>query len=178
MDRAAEPLTLHNQCSTIDNMNENIFISRPTHIGEEFEVHYCAFERLLISDGLQPYRLGAGSYTLDAPLKGVIDLMDICKGAIVLGYPKYEISASIRKGGESERQIMLAFPTPWNQIEATLAYVKHLPVLIVAHEGVTGGVFDPGVTGQYVLKKNLKREHWYNDEEFQGVFVVWRSRLK
>ena len=133
---------------------------------------------MLNDEGLQPYRLGAGNYTLDAPLKGVIDLMKICRGAIILGYPQYEVATTIKKGGELEQQAMLAFPTPWNQIEATLAYAKDLPVLIVAHEGVAGGVFDTGVTGQYVLKKNLRKDKWYNDEEFRGVFMTWRSWLK
>jgi hypothetical protein len=122
--------------------------------------------------------LGPKSYTLDPPLETVINLMDRCEGAIVLGYPQYEFRASIAKGGVEEHKLSTKMPTPWNHIEAALAFRQGIPVLIVAQNGVSGGVFDYGITGQFVLKTDLHEMDWHQKTEFQTIFHDWRSRLK
>lgn len=128
--------------------------------------------------GLKPCRLGSENYTLDAPLTGVINLIKICQGAIILGYPQYEFSACVAKAGTPQKEASMSFPTPWNHIEATLAFQRGIPVLIVAHEGISGGVFDHGVTGQYVLTIDLAVQDWHKAKEFQGMFREWKSRMK
>jgi hypothetical protein len=161
-------------------MGINIFISRPTNIAEEFEKQFTHFGKFLKRAGFDPVRLGANNYTLDAPLIGVIDLMKTCQGAIILGYPQYELNAHVSKGGciiPDIKDIKFTIPTPWNQIEATLAYKDRIPVLIIAHNGIMGGVFDHGVTGEYVLNLNLKKNEWYKDQAFQGVFSAWKNKI-
>ena len=103
--------------------------------------------------------------------------MKKCKGAIILGYPQYEFSASITKAGVPDCQVQMSIPTPWNHIEAALAFREALPVLIIAHDGITTGVFDYGVTGQYVLTTNLSKNNWHKSEIFQGIFQEWKTQL-
>lgn len=158
-------------------MGISVFISRPTNIAEEFEKQFTHFDKFLKHAGFNPVRLGANNYTLDAPLRGVIDLMKTCQGAIILGYPQYELNAYISKGGRNISGVKFTSPTPWNQIEATLAYKDRIPVFIIAHNGIVGGVFDRGVTGEYVLNLNLKKNEWYKDQEFQGVFSAWKNKI-
>jgi hypothetical protein len=159
-------------------MSRYIFISRPTIIPDIFEVSYERFEQYMKQLGLRPCRLGRNNYTLDAPLVGVIDLMAKCDGAIVLGYPQYSFSAIVAKAGTPQKEILISLPTPWNHIEATLAFRNELPVLLVAHEGISTGVFDYGVTGKYVLTANLSQKDWFKTREFQGIFSEWRGRLR
>jgi len=115
---------------------------------------------------------------MDAPLKGVMDLMKTCRAAIVLGYPQYEVTAALSKAASPQQRLSAVFPTPWNQIEATLAFKQRIPVLVVAHEGVSGGVFDYGVTGEYVHTTNLGVKDWHKKKDFQGVFQEWQKRIK
>ncbi len=159
-------------------MQIKIFLSRPTVISKRFETQYTPFEAYLSRKGYKVRRLGADQYTMDAPLKGVMDLMRTCKGAIILGYPQYEITAALSKAATPEQRVSAAFPTPWNQIEATLAFKQRIPVLVVAHEGVTGGVFDYGVTGEYVHTTCLSKNDWHKTKAFQGVFQEWEKRIK
>jgi hypothetical protein len=156
----------------------NIFLSRPTVISNKFEAQYTAFEAYLARKGYKVGRLGANQYTMDSPLKGVMGLMKTCSGAIILGYPQYEVTAALSKAATPEQRISAVFPTPWNQIEATLAFKQRIPVLVVAHEGVTGGIFDHGVTGEYVHTTNLNRKDWHKTKAFQGVFQDWEKRIK
>lgn len=87
----------------------DIFISRPSTIANEFESPYCSFERYLKRSGLCLRRLGGDRYTLDAPLKGVMDLMKVCRGAIILGYPQYEMVGSILKVAQRRKNFLWFF---------------------------------------------------------------------
>jgi len=160
-------------------MGINIFISRPTNIAEEFEKQFTLFDKFLKRAGFNPVRLGVNNYTLDAPLRGVIELMKTCQGAIIFGYPQYELNAHISKGGRTVpgiKDIKFTMPTPWNQIEATLAYKDEIPVFIIAHNGITGGVFDHGVTGEYVLNLNLKKMSGIKTKNFKVCSLHGRIR--
>jgi hypothetical protein len=158
-------------------MSKKVFISRPTIISDLFEVGYCKFEQYIKHQGLNPQRLGNNNYTLDAPLKGVIDLMKKCDSAIILGYPQYTSSAMLAKADSPQSEIIFSVPTPWNQIEASLAFHEHLPLLIVAHKGIIGGVFDHGVTGSYILTADLSTDDWYKKTEFSGIFHEWLNHI-
>ncbi len=155
-----------------------IFISRPTKIPPKFETEYAAFERYLRSKGFRPNRLGGDQFTMDCPLKGVMGLMERCRGAIILGYPQYEFSASLSKAAVPQHQLSFVIPTPWNQIEGVLAFTKGIPVLVVAHEGVLGGIFDHGVTGEYVHTACLSRKDWFKGKDFIGLFEEWVRRIR
>ncbi len=155
----------------------DIFVSRPTVVGDKYEVPYKTFEKFFNAQGFSPRRLGQSDYSLQAPLKAVIGLMNQCKGALILGYPYHEVTYTLAKGGDfvEERKVVLA--TPWNQIEGALAFQKGLPTLVVAHNGVEGGLFDYGVTGEFVYKSDLRNSKWFMAKEFIGILDSWRRRL-
>jgi hypothetical protein len=159
-------------------MPTDVFLSRPTIIEKRFETQYAVFESYLSRAGYKTHRLGADQYTLDSPLTGVMELMKTCQAAIILGYPQYEVTATLSEAANPQQQISAVFPTPWNQIEATLAFKKRIPVLVIAHEGVSGGIFDYGVTGEYVHITKLNRKDWHKEKGFQGVFQEWKKRIK
>ncbi len=159
-------------------MGHNIFVSRPSVIARKFERQYTVFEKYLKRRGCMPHRLGAGQFSLDAPLKAVMDLMRKCRGAIILGYPQYEIVSQINRAEKQEAGLGLKVPTPWNQIEGTIAFCRNIPVLVIAQHGIAGGIFDLGVTGEFVLNTNLASKDWHKKKEFQGIFQEWKNRIK
>jgi hypothetical protein len=149
-----------------------VFLSRPTALDQTSSKEADRFERFLNGHGFHPVRLGGGSYSTKAPLQAVIDLMKTCNGAIILGYPKQTICIS---GFSADFRIELS--TPWNQIEGALAYALQKPTLVVSHTGVKGGVFDYGITGEFVLRANLESEGWFQTPEFTGVFNDWKAKI-
>lgn len=44
----------------------------------------------------------------------------------------------------------MLFPSPWNHLESGILFGLHLPLLVFAEEGVSGGVFDRGVTDVFI----------------------------
>ena len=98
--------------------------------------------------------------------------METCVGAIILGYPKQEISVQ-----GFAANVSISFPTPWNQIEGALSYALKKPTLVVAHNKIDGGVFDYGITGEFVYKADLTKAGWFKVSAFTGAFNDWKKRI-
>lgn len=148
----------------------HVFVSRPTTIDPSFEKQYVAFERFLRSRGLLLQRLGRENYSRKAPLIAVQDILKSCAGAIVLGYPHTRHAHRVVRGTTPTTVFELDSPTAWNQIEGALAYGLGLPVLVVAHPTISGGIFDHGVTGEMVVTLDLAAKDWFRSEAFLQPF--------
>lgn len=156
----------------------DVFVSRPTKLPTTFEHAFKEFQAHVENDhGLRLRRLGDSDYSPDAPLQAIIEIMDECQGAIILGYPQVEIFHHIRRNVNVTQEPTLLFPTPWNQIEGSIAYGAKLPVLVVAHPGIGGGIFDHGVTGQFVLNEDLSVKDWSKRSPFQQLLTKWKARF-
>ena len=101
--------------------------------------------------------LGATDFSNSAPLRAILRIMDECDGAIVLGFRQIEVEQGTAKPGtpSASRLEKCYFATPWNQIEASLAYARGLPVMLIREKGISGGVFDYGVTEYFVHEVDL-----------------------
>ena len=156
----------------------DIFISRPTLISTKYESSYSDFEIFLEKKGIKSRRLGSSDYSRKAPLVAVMKIIEDCKGAIIMGYPQYEVHNASKKADSVLNESCLLFPTPWNQIEAVLAYKKKIPVLVVAQNRINGGIFDEGITGEFVLKTDLSKSNWHKESVFCGIFNEWYKDIK
>lgn len=156
----------------------NIFLSRPTKVGAAYEAVYRQFEQFLSTHDFTLKRLGGGSFSKKAPLRAVIDLINGSAGAIILGYPQLEFSHEVRRSAEVQNKVSTVIPTPWNQIEGALAYASEKPILVVAHPGISGGVFDHGITGEGVIHLDLDQAGWFEKPEFQQPFAEWLTEVR
>lgn len=160
------------------DMPTDVFLSRPTKLPPAFESAYKLFHAYLEKKHhLRLRRLGDTDHSDEPPLRAIIDVMGECKGAIILGYPQIEIYQHIRRSIDIFQDPTLLFPTPWNQIEGALAYGTKLPVLVIGHPGIGGGIFDHGVTGQYVLTVDLTDKKWFMQLPFQQLLAKWTKRM-
>jgi hypothetical protein len=153
----------------------NIFISRPTWVAEEFREGLDGFISFLDTHDLKPRTLGSTDYPTESPLDEVISIMDDCEGAIILGYPQiYIVRGSIKELTKNE----FTLPTEWNHIEATLAYKKKLPLLVIHHKGISRGIFEHGAISKFIYEKDLTKINWFLSEDIKGALKKWKSSLK
>jgi hypothetical protein len=131
------------------------------------------FLRVLATLGFQPRTLGSTDYPSKAPLDEVIDLMNQCRGAIILGYPPLTITAGTVKDKAIDRELLL--PTEWNHIEAGLAYTRGLPLLVIHHEGVGRGIVDRGALAGFLHGQRLDDPTWPLRQEIQGALAKWNT---
>lgn len=130
-----------------------VFISCPTTLTKK-QKELRKFLIDLIEDlNMEPRALGTSDYPKDYPLKEVAIIARRCSGGIILGFEQIRVLNGILKAGtpvEKEIKSPLLLPTPWNQIEAGILFGLRLPLLIFKEDGITGGVFDNGITDAFV----------------------------
>lgn len=151
----------------------DIFVSRPTWVSTEFEAGLEVFLTSLTNLGLVPRTLGSSDYPSKAPLDEVIEIMDECSGAVILGYPQVLVSQGEVKGRELETEMLL--PTEWNHIEAALAYSKGIPLILFHHKGVSRGIFDRGVMNAFIHEVDFSSPTWSMDSALNGAIQKWKS---
>jgi hypothetical protein len=153
----------------------DVFVSRPTWVHESFRKGLDVFLARLADSGLKPHTLGSTDYPNKAPLDEVINLMESCKGAVILGYPQLQVWAGTLKNAPLAAH--MALPTEWNHIEAGLAYARKLPLLVVHHTGVVRGIFDRGALNCFLFAKDLTDPAWSVTEEISGAIRAWRDNV-
>lgn len=154
----------------------HIFVSRPTWVSCEYEMGLDTFLKSMAHMGLTPRTLGSSDYPSKAPLDEVIEIMDECQGAIILGYPQVQISKGTIKENLLESELTLA--TEWNHIEAALAYSKGLPILVIHHLTVSRGIFDRGVMNAFLHSVDLKSPTWCMNTALDGAIAKWKEHCQ
>ena len=153
----------------------DVFLSRPTWVDQKFSAGLDGFLRVLTGLGLQHQTIGSTVYPSKAPLDEVIELMEKCAGAIILGYPQVVATAGFIKGKEIKSELALA--TEWNHIEAGLAYARGIPLLVMHHEGVGRGIFDRGTCSSFIYEMDFADPAWPIRQEVQGALDHWKSSV-
>lgn len=152
----------------------DVFISRPTCVAEDFQSGLTGFLSFLDTHDIKSRTLGSTDYPTESPLDEVIKIMDDCKGVIILGYPQINMLKGEIKGKETKN---LLLPTEWNHIEATVAYIKKLPLLVIHHKGITRGIFEHGAISKFIYEKDFSKPNWFLDDNIKGAIKKWKSSI-
>lgn len=156
----------------------NVFVSVGGAATEKQEAFVRAVEDRLRSEGLVPHTVGRNTFSADAPLKTVTELLDRCSGTVVIALERTYFAAGIEKrGGPKESALAeVKLPTPWNHIEAAMSYARGLPLMVIVEAGLKSeGLLERGYDW-YV--------QWVNPEataltsnEFNGVLASWKQKM-
>ena len=125
--------------------------------------------------------IGRSDYPTELPLREVLILARHCAGGVVLGFVQFESKSGVLKPGtEKERQASdrMAFPTPWNQLEAGILFGLQLPLLVFREEPVEGGVFDIGVTDVFIHRMPAGTIAGEAKKALGQVFLKWQAAVR
>ncbi|MHB8089976.1 MAG: hypothetical protein ACYDH2_17200 [Anaerolineaceae bacterium] len=150
-----------------------IFLSRPTWIPPKYQAGVNTFLTQLENLGLDARTIGVSDHPTRAPLDEVIEILQSCHGAIVLGVPQLEIQQGILKGETIANPLVLG--TEWNHLEAGLAYAAGLPLLVIHHHTVTRGIFDRGALNAFLHSVDLESNNWSMQLKLNGAIVHWKE---
>lgn len=160
-------------------MNElDVFVSVGGTATDQQEAFVRAVEDRLRSEGLVPHTVGRNTFSADAPLKSVTELMDKCSGTVVIALERlYFPAGTERRGGPKEVALTdVKLPTPWNQIEAAMSYARGLPLMVIVEDGLKS----EGLVGRgydwYVQRVKLETST-LNSNEFNGVLASWKRKM-
>jgi hypothetical protein len=155
-----------------------IFVSVGSTCNAKQEDFVKAVEDRLRLEGLVPQTVGRNTFSADAPLKAVTELMDKCSGIMVIALERnYFPSGTEKRGGNSERSLEnIKLATPWNHIEAAMAYSRHLPIFVITEEGLKAeGLLEPGYDW-FVLSIPLDPAS-LSSPKFNGILSDWKGKI-
>jgi len=160
-------------------MEHKIFVSVGKNGTPEQEDFIRAIEDRLRAEGLIPCTVGRNTWTFGKPLEKVVELMSECVGAVIIALERSYFPEGIERRGHSADEIKLRdirLPTPFNQVEAAMAYVHGHPLLVIFEAGLREeGLLERG-NDWYVQRVKIERNS-LSTEEFNGVLSSWKNRV-
>lgn len=158
-----------------------VFVSCPTSLNKEQEGSRRVILRELDVLRFEPRALGRSDYPTDLPLLEVYVLATHCSGGVILGFEQAMSKTITWKRGTKEQKTTrfpAPFPSPWNNLEAGILYSLGLPLLVFREDGISGGIFDPGVTDVFVHKMPKPRMSNENKAALSDVFLKWQTNVR
>lgn len=137
--------------------------------------------RELERNGLEPRALGRSDYPTQLPLKEVLTIAKHCAGGVILGFCQFRSDGGAWKPETPEEKLVSGptpFPTPWNQLEAGILFSLGLPLLVFKEAGITGGVFDNGVTDVFIHPMPVANMANKDKKALGGVFLKWQAEVR
>jgi len=159
-----------------------VFVSSPTSLSRSQEASRSALMKFLDEFNLEPRALGRTDYPAEFPLREVLVIARHCAGGLIMGFEQFQATAGTwKRGTRSESKLgagqSISIPTPWNHLEAGILFGLKLPILIFREEGISGGVFDNGVTDVFVHNMPTSRPIKSDVQSLKEVFLKWHARV-
>jgi hypothetical protein len=84
----------------------DVFVSVGGVATPEQEKFLSAVEDRLRAEGLTPHTVGRNTFSADAPLKTVTELMDRCAGTVVIALERIYLADGLEKRGGSGQTVL------------------------------------------------------------------------
>jgi hypothetical protein len=77
-------------------------------------------------------------YPAESPLQVISRIMHECDAAIIVAYERtyFDSGFEKRKSAQEKKLASVRYTTPWNQIEAAMAYALDLPLIVMMETGL------------------------------------------
>jgi hypothetical protein len=158
-------------------MDIPVFVSCPTSLSPDQDNARSIVLRQLKRYKLTPRALGRSDYPTELPLREVLVIAKHCAGGVILGFEQFRSLDGVSKPGTKEEERLhsaRSFPTPWNNLEAGILFGLGLPLLIFRDSGISGGMFDPGVTDVFIHPMPAAG----SSDGLYEVFLKWQSSVR
>ena len=158
-----------------------VFVSCPTSLSPSQEAARSVIIRQLDDNDLEPRALGRSDYPTELPLREVLLIARHCSGGIILGFEQFRASGGLKKRGTpAEEQVStpIPFPTAWNHLESGIVFGLHLPTLVFREDGITGGIFDTGVSDVFIHPMPPPNIKGAAKDALRQVFQRWAGRVR
>lgn len=158
-------------------MGHNVFISMGSTATKEQREFVDIVLDMLKMAGLSPRIMNENEWSHEQPLKAIKKVMKECNGAVIIAFSRtmFKEGVEIRKDGNRDL-IDISLPTPWNHIEASMAYSYDLPLLVVAEKGLKSeGLIEQGYDWRVYWTDIDPRV--VKSESFKGYLGSWKTAV-
>ena len=158
-----------------------VFVSSPTSLSPAQEAARAILIKQLSDNGLEPRALGRSDYPTELPLREVLLIARRCSGGVILGFEQFRADTGISKPSTPSAKVIstpTSFPTPWNQLEAGILFSQRLPLLVFREDGISGGVFDHGVSDVFIHPMPAATLSKASKSALKQVFAKWTAKVR
>lgn len=157
-----------------------VFVSAPTDLNHDQQSSYDVILELLQYENFERRALGRSDYPNEFPLKEIYHLARHCSGGIILGYRQMLAPKLLVKPGTPKEKKLtgVPLPTPWNQLEAGILFSMGLPLMVFREEGISGGVFDNGVTDVFIQRLPVGIVSAEDKDQIKASMQFWAAKVR
>jgi hypothetical protein len=157
-----------------------VFVSAPTALSSGQQKSYQTIIRLLDRENLERRALGRTDYPTEYPLKEVYLIARHCSGGVILGFTQSIARQLIVKPKTPNEQklVNVKMPTPWNHLEAGILFSLRMPLMVFREDGISGGVFDDGVTDVFVNRLPIGKLDKAWEKQLLPAIQNWVARVR
>lgn len=167
----------HEMRHSAESLNP-VFVSKPGYVGYQDQQKIASVLAKLEDEGIDSVALERPDYPSFGALGELRRMVTGCVGMIIFGLPDLQIEKGSWRTGTPEETAVenSAFATPWSQIEAGMALMQGMPILVVCEKPVRDGIFENSLTGPGIYY--VSTEDNLNGEIFQNTFSNWCSDVR
>jgi len=131
-----------------------VFFSLPSQRTIEQQAHVERFTKILEEHSIFAEELPRSEYSRFGQLSEVRRRISGCSGAAIFGFSRLQGDENTPFPSATESPTIQRHltPTPWNHIEAGIAFVLDLPVLVMLFTEFNQGIFDKTISEQSVFR--------------------------
>jgi Pentapeptide repeats (8 copies) len=155
-----------------------VFVSKPGCLTPMQRVLLETALSKLRENGFLPKTLDRPDYPQFGAIGEVRQMLRGCKGALIFGFAELTVSiGSWRPGTPEEAELKdFALPTAWVQIEAGMAAMAGLPVLVMHEHDLKVGVFGLGESDTGFYRARIGDD--WNSPSFDRAFSNWVADVR
>lgn len=161
-------------------MTIDVFVSKPSTLAPPQQEFCDAIGRKLQREGFTIRTVGVSDFTNRTPLAKVRSVMAECSGAVILGLAQLRIVSGIGKEGTPREYAAagVTLSTPWNQLEAGIAFMAAIPLFIVREPAVRAeGIFDASISDYFVHQSELDPA-FLESAAINQPFAEWSAEVR
>jgi hypothetical protein len=158
---------------------KHIFISIGKPYAEPQREFLDELIKLLRSCNIEPRVVNKTDYSTGNPLKDISRIMRECHGAIIVAYERTYFGTGLekRKSAQERRIKSVRYTTPWNQIEAAMAFALGLPIIVMMETGLLEEGLLEEKYDWYIERVPISAEAFSNDD-VRGRIEAWCRRVQ
>jgi hypothetical protein len=158
---------------------KHIFISIGSPFAEPQREFLDALIDVLKACGIEPRVVNKTDYSTGNPLKDISRILRECHGAIVVAYERTYFGSGIekRKSVQEKQLEAVRYTTPWNQIEAAMAFALGLPIIVMMESGLREEGLLEEKYDWYIERLPISGGA-FADKDVRGRITAWCRRVQ
>ena len=127
---------------------------------------------------LSPRIMNENEWSYEQPLRAIRKIMKECCGAVIIAFTRTIFPSGVEIRKDKDRELVnISLPTPWNHIEASMAYAYNMPLLVIAENGLKSeGLIEQGYDWR-VYWTDLDPSIVATDK-FRGFLNSWKKAVE